>query len=383
MTFKSMKPTERYAAVALLLLVALVIVVGFWDTGEPEQKPFEDEILAGGAATRLEESARPASRRMTDNGRAGRQEGATRSVPLSGQSGSAPRVDKVSTRTFSTAGHRVSPDADSDPSGAGAPTVRVEKHPKVAQSPDQLADALRPTKKRGGTGFDLSIDRPEMSGAPSGPFLSRRTPKNERTTGAVEGKERMAAETSVEVAKTRKKEAADLKKAVSDPTLRSYEVKSGDALSRIAKAECGSDRAVAEIARLNGLVDSDIIFPGMILKLPSRASVPSKIASAASSTSGNTAGRRTIRIQSGEVLGHVLEREFGTYRRSIALVRQLNPGLDPNNVQVGQKIMLPARSEVPGAKASAKRVADAPRIAANTAPKSRAGRNSNGQFIVR
>lgn len=414
MTPTSMKPTERYAAVALLLLVALVTVVGFWDTGESSPPSPEGGTLAGAPAVRVEESARPESQGAVPGGAADRRKGAERgtspSVPLSGAINAAPQFDKVSTRRLSSAGHRVTPGAPSELDRGTAPTVRVEKHAKVAQSSEQLSGALRPAKKRGGDSFDLTAGgakRGASEGAIKGqPFLSR----NQRSaSNEAAGNGRMAAVTSVQVAKTRQQEASERKKAASDPSLLSYEVKSGDALSRIARRECGSDQAVAEIVRLNGLVDSDIILTGMILKIPSRASVQAKVASAlkAKPSSSDVAsgsskavpseqgGRRKIRIQSGEVLGAVLERELGTFRRSIALVREMNPGLDPNFVQVGQIIVLPDRSEIPVGKstkspsripsgplpASSERSPGAPRLAANSAP--RTGSKTNSQFYVR
>ncbi len=51
---------------------------------------------------------------------------------------------------------------------------------------------------------------------------------------------------------------------------RTYTVKRGDSLAKIAQAQLGSSRRVADLLKLNGLSDPDDIKVGQVLKLPAR-----------------------------------------------------------------------------------------------------------------
>jgi hypothetical protein len=52
------------------------------------------------------------------------------------------------------------------------------------------------------------------------------------------------------------------------PSARTYTVKRGDTLSRIAQTHLGSYKRYLEIARLNDIRDPNRIFPGQVLRLP-------------------------------------------------------------------------------------------------------------------
>jgi hypothetical protein len=69
----------------------------------------------------------------------------------------------------------------------------------------------------------------------------------------------------------------------------------------------------------------------------------------------------------------VLVREFGTYKRSLPLVKTLNPGLDVNQIRPGMRIVLPRTDEIPGGVS----VAAAPPAVETAAPTPRR------EFIVR
>lgn len=56
--------------------------------------------------------------------------------------------------------------------------------------------------------------------------------------------------------------------AAAAPTGRTYTVKRGDTLSRIAQRQLGSYKRYTEIARLNGIRDPNRIRPGQVLRLP-------------------------------------------------------------------------------------------------------------------
>ena len=95
-----------------------------------------------------------------------------------------------------------------------------------------------------------------------------------------------------------------------------------------------------ELCRLNGLSDRDIIREGMVLKLPAKtSSTPARVAAKAPVATG---GHRTVTIRSGETLSLVLDREVGTYKRSIAAVKRLNPDLDLIESPSGSRSSFPS-----------------------------------------
>jgi nucleoid-associated protein YgaU len=51
-----------------------------------------------------------------------------------------------------------------------------------------------------------------------------------------------------------------------------YTVRKGDTLSAIAQKELGAASRWPEIARLNGIIDADLIYPGQELTMPGAAS---------------------------------------------------------------------------------------------------------------
>lgn len=70
----------------------------------------------------------------------------------------------------------------------------------------------------------------------------------------------------------------------------------------------------------------------------------------------------TYKIKKGDTLGHIAQRELGSVKYTSDILR-LNPGLDANNLKVGQEIKLPARSELAALPAAA---AAAPAAAGET-----------------
>lgn len=98
-----------------------------------------------------------------------------------------------------------------------------------------------------------------------------------------------------------------------------YIVQPGDTLYSIARR---FGTTVAELARLNNISDPNRIFPGQQLLLPG---APPEVT------------RYTI--QPGDTL-YSLARRFGT---TVNAILQANPGIDPNNLRVGQQIVIPVR----------------------------------------
>jgi nucleoid-associated protein YgaU len=84
-------------------------------------------------------------------------------------------------------------------------------------------------------------------------------------------------------------------------------------------------------------------------------------ASAETPRTAEAAGRRVYTIRASDTLSEIASAELGTWKRWQEIV-DLNPGLDPNKLREGARIVLPA---------------DGPaRAAASTAPKAREGREA-------
>ena len=166
---------------------------------------------------------------------------------------------------------------------------------------------------------------------------------------------------------------------------RDYTIRSGDSLERIARRELGDASAVDRIASLNGLSEPYTIYAGRSLKLPvvdtvaTSAPAPRTAPTAAAPAPVATEGRTAYTVRPGDSLSVVLERAFGTYKRSLPIVKSLNPGLDPNRIRAGMTIVLPRADEIPGGATAAVPVA-APEVGTEAidvaTPRSR-------EFVVR
>ncbi|MGI6552413.1 MAG: LysM peptidoglycan-binding domain-containing protein [Clostridia bacterium] len=103
------------------------------------------------------------------------------------------------------------------------------------------------------------------------------------------------------------------------PSGRYWRVKPGDTLSRIAR-ETGT--TVAALRRLNPGIDANNLRVGQQICLPAEPACPSGI---------------FWEVAPGDTFYRIARRTGTSVRRLISL----NPHLDPNNLQVGQKVCLP------------------------------------------
>jgi nucleoid-associated protein YgaU len=358
-----MQPIERYALVTLLFLIVLIVVGALWDDGKVDASGGPAQEIARSQATESRPSPRTRSSR--------RGEG----LPLNVRE-PAPEVTRQRTAVPPSRAARRTPAAAegsaSDRSGpqstpayggfsrSGAPRTGA---PSVAD----LEGSLRPEPREDWSGGYLN--RRELTsttgGAVAGPSDTLRP--------AASGAPRTAAEV---VARPR---AATAK--ADAPRTRAYTIQGGDSLERIARRELNDPRAVDRIASLNGLSKPYTIYSGRTLLLPvdhagaaTTLSAPTSTAPAApAQASAAVAGRPTYTVQSGDSLSAVLVREFGTYKRSLPLVKTLNPGLDVNQIRPGMRIVLPRTDEIPGGVS----VAAAPPAVETAAPTPRR------EFIVR
>ncbi|MEC8512812.1 MAG: LysM peptidoglycan-binding domain-containing protein [Planctomycetota bacterium] len=350
-----MRLNERHAAIAVLFLVVILLVGFFWqdDAADPAQAGADQQLV------RLVETAHvPGQVQASDRGdRRGLRGGA----PLGGIDEVPGTATRARTPGLQDDAHRVDPGAPALPSRSA----------DLAVTPG--SSQLRPS--RGGPDGFTGVQ--VLGGSAAS------TEMDELAGLAAEAKSQRGFLDQLEPAADQVMAAASAApaKPLAAPAgiAREYIVRSGDSLSAIATKECGTTSAMDAICRLNGLPNPDIIREGMVLKLPAKTSAsPAQVASKAPVAAE---GQRTVTIRPGEMLSTVLERELGTYRRSIAAVQQLNPGLDPDRVAVGQSIILPPLDEVPPAAVDAAR----PRAAASQSPRvaSSPNRADRAEYVVR
>ena len=124
---------------------------------------------------------------------------------------------------------------------------------------------------------------------------------------------------------------------------RTYTIKSGDTLYLVAKKELGSASRWKEIEKLNG-VSSNELHVGQVIKLPASTSSTSTTPDAPGSTAPAAEGK-THTVTKGETLGDISKSYYGTTKNWKKIV-DANPGTSPENLKVGQKLVIP---EVAGA----------------------------------
>lgn len=128
-----------------------------------------------------------------------------------------------------------------------------------------------------------------------------------------------------------------------------YVVKKGDSYYRIAERELGDPSRSREIERLNGVAPEDLRV-GQKLKLPSRAATASPTPTGGSTTSAPTVpdGARLHSVRKDEYLIDISEKYYGTTSRW-KVIADANPGVNPNRLVVGQKLVIP---DAPGSSSS-------------------------------
>ncbi len=130
-----------------------------------------------------------------------------------------------------------------------------------------------------------------------------------------------------------------------------YEVKRGDSYYRIAERELGDPSRAREIERLNGIAPEDLRV-GQKLKLPSRAATASPAPTSSGATTAPPADARVHTVQRDEYLIDISEKYYGTTTRW-KLIADANPGVNPNRLLVGQKLVIPNAGGASGASGAA------------------------------
>lgn len=382
-----MKPFERYAAIALLFLVTLVVVFVLWD--DDGQKIDAGNGDADQEVARVEDPVAPRNdlrRSTTDAPGIFEGRAADDGLAVNGLDEPDRTFDRVTTRGVAGSAHSVAPGAHRD-------TERTDRGDRIDPQADELPSFEFAERERGPLRPQRIYGGGESNDRPASGFLAR---GSERPSGRDVDRETSTQSTPTSSASTSSNltppsSRSSVREPRTDGEYRTYVVRAGDVLSKIASRECGSLSAQDSIVSLNGLSDPDTIREGMELKLPrefapASAATPSgRVASSDATRASNEVGRPTVTVREGEVLGLILERELGTYAGSIGLVRKLNPGLDPDRIFLGQTIVLPRADELPGLPAprSAPRgaaVAEAPRLADN---RTKSEKPQSTEFVVR
>ncbi len=126
---------------------------------------------------------------------------------------------------------------------------------------------------------------------------------------------------------------------------RSYTVKRGDTLGSIAQRELGSSKRWPEIEALNG-VKPERLSVGMVLKLPvAGASLePHTLVrqdAVRAPAPAPTTSRSSYSVRSGDSLSKIAASQLGDANR-YGEILALNPGLNPQRLNVGQSLRMPS-----------------------------------------
>ena len=120
---------------------------------------------------------------------------------------------------------------------------------------------------------------------------------------------------------------------------REYTIKQGDILGLIAQRELGSVRFVADIEKLNPGLDARHLRPGKTILLPTKGASSDDSGAARLQRAG---AYRDYVVGKGDTLERIARVELGSPRR-VEELKELNPGLRPTRMRIGQKIKLPIK----------------------------------------
>ncbi len=112
---------------------------------------------------------------------------------------------------------------------------------------------------------------------------------------------------------------------------RPYTIRSGDTFFNLARR---FNTTIDELIRLNPNVDPNNLQIGQVICIPAATPTP---------PTGCPSGSRPYTIRSGDTFFN-LARRFNT---TVDELRRLNPNVDPNNLQIGQVICIPAATPTP------------------------------------
>ena len=120
---------------------------------------------------------------------------------------------------------------------------------------------------------------------------------------------------------------------------KTYVIKKGDVLSKVAHTILGKASYTKLILEKNPELDPDHIVPGMELTMPTKEELDDRPTKAATAHANNL-GDKSYRVKKGDSLYSISRNVLGSPAKVKEII-DLNPELDPNNLQVGQTLVLP------------------------------------------
>jgi len=292
-----MQRIERYGVIALVFLLVTILAVSLWGEGQGKAKSLFASLRGGdekeAAADEKTPLRRPASKSATASGP---RTSPRRGVPMSSRAEATPdgRPKKR--------GRGKSPEV-----GALAQSPTAGARPSRSLPTPSSVAATPPAKKQ------VALTDPRAQ------LVQRKGPSKSTSAG------------------------------------RFYVVRPGETLSEIAQRELGTYKRWTEIQALNDDLDPAKLREGMKLRMPARGSdaAAARVASSvqpkapapapkqpAAKPRPKVNGHGTYTVQSGDVLGVIAQRELGSSKRWPEIVT-LNPGLNPDRLQVGTRLQMP------------------------------------------
>ncbi|MCX8040452.1 MAG: LysM peptidoglycan-binding domain-containing protein [Planctomycetota bacterium] len=116
-----------------------------------------------------------------------------------------------------------------------------------------------------------------------------------------------------------------------------YTVKPGESYYAIARKQLGNAARWRELEQLNG-IPAEELRAGQVIKLPPKEE--SRRSAAAPGGAPSAGGQRTHVVAAGETLGDIAQRYYGTSAKW-KLIVEANPGIRPEQLSVGQQLVIP------------------------------------------
>ncbi|MFT5049938.1 MAG: nucleoid-associated protein YgaU [Chlamydiales bacterium] len=354
-----MQQIERYGVMVLLLMLVTILVVSLWD-GEVRAAAGPDGPDKPGksvaVATRNPGRSTPAASNTGPRQAATRQR-ETRSVPLGA-------VASQSSARTQQRGQRAGAQRGGERRAEAAQVAPAQDELRTVGT--QLPQARTTLPVRSNT----SVPAAQQATRSTSTSPVEADPNRSRRARYASGGDSAARDSAVAEAERSTRPGT----AQSEPPARparaasqvwTYEIKPGDTLAGIASRVLGDGQRWREIQNANAGLDPRRLMVGAKISLPGRAGSAAVVSTVTPRTerarpaaaSSNTSGKYTVR--KGDVLSRVAQVQLGSASRWREIV-ELNPGLDPNRMHVGTKLVMPGRSATSSPRASS---ADTSRVA--------------------
>ena len=331
-----MQPIERYGVITLMLLVVTIFVVAMWkDEGQAGQDMDRQAARVPAAPTeadlraqRLQQQRDEARRQQQLRDRALQQQAAAQRAQTQSQQGTGALAGAPASASITPA--------------TGAPISQPGPTPSAEIGlPGSLAAA------GGVTDPGRVTPSASMTDVPAEPASKTRRPggaRGDRYQGKQDVGRRPAPSTQPAAIQSKVAESGSRTGAAKATSGKDeIRVASGDSLSELAEKHLGSHRHWRELAAANGISDPSQLRVGQTLVLPSvvaKAPVSAAATRTAPVSSGSSASGNTYRVASGDILGKIAQERLGRASRWREIV-ELNPGINPNRLEVGTVLRLP------------------------------------------